>query len=133
MMGLEMESDFNELEEDRSQELTTEELTELRYISQQEVMGKCLSEEEEEIIVSVPKYIAHQMSSDDNCRLKSSSSIDVQPTRQLMKAIIGTVAAAVLMSNVTTSNEINESLRMRRTTEVSLSDVAIKKVVNESY
>ncbi|GBN25506.1 hypothetical protein AVEN_256383-1 [Araneus ventricosus] len=45
--GPEVEKDIDELEEPHSQELTTEEVTELRYGSQQEVLEEILSEEED--------------------------------------------------------------------------------------
>ncbi|GBL84896.1 hypothetical protein AVEN_42173-1 [Araneus ventricosus] len=45
-MGVKVENDIDELEEDHNQELTTEELTELHCVSQQEVAEESLSEEE---------------------------------------------------------------------------------------
>ncbi|GBM74455.1 hypothetical protein AVEN_18896-1 [Araneus ventricosus] len=45
-MGLEVENDIKKLEEAHSQELTTEEVTELHYVSQQEVLEESLSEEQ---------------------------------------------------------------------------------------
>ncbi|GBM41899.1 hypothetical protein AVEN_13618-1 [Araneus ventricosus] len=46
-MGLEVENDIAELQEDHRQKLTTEELLELHCASQQEVVEESLSEEEE--------------------------------------------------------------------------------------
>ncbi|GBN52903.1 hypothetical protein AVEN_44443-1 [Araneus ventricosus] len=48
IMGMEVDSnDIDELVEEHNQELSTEELMELHCVSQQEVMGESLSEEEE--------------------------------------------------------------------------------------
>ncbi|GBM08339.1 hypothetical protein AVEN_108346-1 [Araneus ventricosus] len=47
ILGLEVEDNIDELEEDHSQELTTEELMELHSVSQQEIVEESLSEKEE--------------------------------------------------------------------------------------
>ncbi|GBN27975.1 hypothetical protein AVEN_4376-1 [Araneus ventricosus] len=47
MMGLGVENDIDELEEDHSQQLTAEKFTELHCVSQQDVVEEILSEEEE--------------------------------------------------------------------------------------
>ncbi|GBM52762.1 hypothetical protein AVEN_238731-1 [Araneus ventricosus] len=49
------------------------------------------------------------MSADDSYRLKSSSSIEVQPKMKLMKDFEGTRAAAVSMSDVTINKIVNGS------------------------
>ncbi|PNF34534.1 hypothetical protein B7P43_G10746 [Cryptotermes secundus] len=53
IMGLEVDNnDIDELVEEQSQELTTEELMELHCVSQQEVVEESLSEEEEEEVTA---------------------------------------------------------------------------------